>query len=99
MPRLRSISQDLRVQHLHNGFAVEAGGWGCQGMSGDMMFPTSLLQAHEYWAQVALESGDFRAFNTAAQELEATQRCDKKRARKIVLECAECARRTTRIPS
>ncbi|CAE7230213.1 VP22-1 [Symbiodinium sp. CCMP2592] len=47
---LRSISQDLRVQHLHNGFAVEA---------------------HEYWAEVALESGDFRAFNTAAQELEA----------------------------
>ena len=29
------------------------------------------IQAHEYWAQVALESGDFRAFNTAAQELEA----------------------------
>jgi len=47
---LRSISQDLRVQHLHNSFAVEA---------------------HEYWAQVALESGDFRAFHTSAQELEA----------------------------
>ena len=69
LPRLRSISQDLRVQHLHNSFAVEA--WFVLPRMSQFESRDPVIQAHEYWAQVALESGDFRAFNTAAQELEA----------------------------